>query len=179
MSAHNDHTDRRLRAFLASMRPLPGCADIEDGDEYQRGRSAIERLANNAQGDDYPTLRLSIREVADVLNYLGSSSPIDERDWWKDPDDAPSHSAGYKMLMDALEASLRTDPGPARSDEALALKSLLEKSVGALFEAEAIIRVAATAVAASGDERLQRALDGAARLVEVSWNELDEYREGL
>lgn len=110
---YSERTGDRIRAFLASMRPLDG-SGAGDDKEYHRGRSLIERLALSATEEDDPTLRLGAAQCADVLNYLGRSEPIEERDWWKDPRNAPNHVIGYEMVLRALERSLR-DVGSAQS----------------------------------------------------------------
>lgn len=102
----SEATSDRIRAFLASMRPLRGC-DAASREEYQLGRALIERLALSARDDDYPTLRLTAEQCADVLNFLSRSEPIEEEGWWQDDQDGPSHLCGFYEVIIALETSLR------------------------------------------------------------------------
>lgn len=111
--ADSDRTDNRIRAYLASIRPLRGSCYREDIEAAnQRGRSLIERLALSAEGTDLPRLRLAGAEVADVLSFIACSEPIDPQNWWEDDVDGPSHLVGHYLLLQALEKSLR-EPGDA------------------------------------------------------------------
>jgi hypothetical protein len=94
-----------IRAYLASVRPLRGCADLPDSEEYQAGRSAIERLAISAHGQVSPT------ECADVVNFIRNSEPVKPRSWWNEPDDEPSHLVGLHVILEAVERSLRAKGG--------------------------------------------------------------------
>jgi hypothetical protein len=108
-SRYSERTSDRLRAYLASVRPLGDVADIAEGDEYQRGRGLIERMALS-MGDaehDWPSLRLSAAQCADVLRFVSQSEPLEPRAWWADPPDAPSHVCGYEMVLGCVEKSLR------------------------------------------------------------------------
>jgi hypothetical protein len=105
--AYTDDTGPRIRAYLASVRPLRGVSGLGDDQRYQRGRSAIERLALSAAGEDSPTHRLSVSQCADVAYFVSSSEPLDARHWWQEPRNAPSHVVGFHMVMDAVEAALR------------------------------------------------------------------------
>jgi hypothetical protein len=102
---HSEDTADRIRAYLASVRPLRG-VEFEDT-PYQRGRSLIEQLALSADGTEQPTLRLSTLECADVVFFVAKSEPIQDRNWWLEPTDAPSHLVGLKFVLGAVEASLR------------------------------------------------------------------------
>jgi hypothetical protein len=101
----HDATAPRLRAFVASMQPSVAEGDLYEN--YTDGRDLIEQLAVSATGTEPPTLRLSGRQVADVLYYLACSQPKEPVGWWKDPKQAASHVAGFTMLLNALEESLR------------------------------------------------------------------------
>jgi hypothetical protein len=103
---YSDRTSDRLRAYLASVRPLRGFAE---GAEYQRGRALIERIAMS-MGDiehDWPSFRLSTAQCADVLRFVFESEPLEPRAWWADPTDAPSHVCGYVMVLGCVEKNLR------------------------------------------------------------------------
>jgi hypothetical protein len=106
-----DATGNRIRAYLASVRPLGGVADLGTDEFYQRGRSLIERLALSAEDDALPSLRLTAAQCADVVRFIAMSEPIEPSTWWEDPEGAPSHIAGFTLLMNAVESSLR---GPGR-----------------------------------------------------------------
>lgn len=117
-----DRTDGRIRAYLASMRPLRGSSG-ENSDEYRRGRSLIERMAVGVEGCDRPELRLTPAECADVLYFFALSEPIEPREWWHDPEDAPSPVVGHQLVVGVLEDSLRADmstPAAAQSRPATA-----------------------------------------------------------
>lgn len=103
----SDATADRLRAYIASMRPLRG-VDLDDDDRYQRGRALIERLAI-AAGDTNtdPALRLTARDCADVLAFIAASEPLEPATWWDDPPEGPSQVAGFYLLVRGLEPSLR------------------------------------------------------------------------
>src|SRR5579883_76369 len=105
----HDRTDNRIRAYLASMRPLRGVGayreDIEDA--HARGRGLIERLALSAEGSGLPQLELTSRDVADVLSLMSALEPIERGGWWLDGNDDPSPVCGFYLLLHALEESLR------------------------------------------------------------------------
>lgn len=116
-----DRTSARIRAFLSSMQPLSGVAGLEGEQEFRRGRALIERLADSAEADHAPTLRLSPAQCADVVHFLAEIEPVEPASWWTDPQDAASHAVGLKFILEALEASLRRytdaaagEPGPGR-----------------------------------------------------------------
>ena len=104
----SDQTADRIRAFLMSVRPLQGVADIEGGGRYQRGRALIERMALSAKEEEDPTIVLSPLHCADVLKFLSSVEPLEPQTWWQDPDDAPSHLVGFEFVLRTLERSLRS-----------------------------------------------------------------------
>lgn len=105
---YTDRTADRLRAYLASVRPLRGVAGIAESDEYQRGRALIESMALAAgRADEWPSLRLSVAQCADVLHFVYESEPVNARAWWSDPTEAPSHVCGYLMALGCVEGSLR------------------------------------------------------------------------
>lgn len=103
---YSDDTGPRIRAYLASMRPLRGVADITGMDAYQRGRSLIERMALLAVGTDLPRMKLTTAQCADVLAFLQYSEPVEPRTWWEDPKDAPSHLVGHYLIIDTLATAL-------------------------------------------------------------------------
>lgn len=103
-----EDTASRLRAYLASMRPMRGIADVYDQDEYQRGRSLIEHVALSARGDEHPSLKLSSSECADVLHFMHFSEPVRPNRWWDDPPNGPSHLVGFYLLLQTLDRSLRS-----------------------------------------------------------------------
>jgi hypothetical protein len=102
----NCDTGPQVLAFLASMRPMRGC-DVDDDQGFHRGRALIERLALSAQEEGPPRLRFTLSQAADVMRFLGRIEPIEQRDWWNDPKDGPSHVCGYTVVLDAIEDSLR------------------------------------------------------------------------
>ena len=104
----SDQTADRIRAFLMSVRPLQGVADIEGGEKYQRGRALIERMALSAKEEEDPTIVLSPQHCADVLSFLRNIEPLAPRTWWEDPADAPSHVVGFVFVLRTLECSLRS-----------------------------------------------------------------------
>lgn len=101
----NDHTSRRLLAYLASVRPLVGSSDSSRS--YHRGRSVIEHMALSAVEDGDPTLPLTAIDCADVLHFVCGSEPFEPRTWWKDPEHGPSHVVGFIFVLRAIEGTLR------------------------------------------------------------------------
>jgi hypothetical protein len=99
-----DSTANRLRAYLASMRPL-GDSNADD-DAYQRGRSLIERMAISSCEDHAPSIRLTAGQCADVLHFIRTSEPIEPRTWWQDPKNAPSHVVGFMFVLWTMQDSL-------------------------------------------------------------------------
>lgn len=112
-NGYTDDTGPRIRAYLASVRPRRGVAGVGEEEEYQRGRSLIERVALSAHGDGSPTLRLTATQCADVVNFVRQSDPVTPRTWWSEPADAPSHLVGLCFVLDAVESSLRGKGGAA------------------------------------------------------------------
>lgn len=99
---NRDSTANRLRAFSASMQPI-----VDDAIEQRiPGMLLIERLAYSAQGDNLPTLRLSIEECAELVTFIRASEPVAPRNWWKDPSDTPSQVCGFYNLLMILERNL-------------------------------------------------------------------------
>jgi hypothetical protein len=93
---------------LASVEPIGGRAgDVSMDARYFRGRALIERMALQARGIDYPTLRLSLGDCADVTYFVGHSVPLEPSSWWHDPKDAPSHLVGFMIVLTTVEKSLR------------------------------------------------------------------------
>jgi hypothetical protein len=88
------------------MRPLSGVADMSESNEYQRGRAVLERLADSAEGTDDPKLRLTLRQEAQICEYLSSIEPFDPTGWWNDTPDQTSHVCGFHAVMDALARAL-------------------------------------------------------------------------
>lgn len=109
-----DHTAPRIMAYLASVRPLSGVSNVHADACYQRGRSAIERLAMSATDDSEPTLRLSATDCADILHFMDFSEPRHPRTWWQDPEDSPSHVVGFTMVLRAMESAMRRVAGRKR-----------------------------------------------------------------
>lgn len=103
----SDNTADRIRAYLASARPMRGVADLAGDDRYQRGRSVIERMALSAPGTEMPTLKLTAAQCADVLYFVARVEPVEPRAWWEDPDDAPSHLCGLMFVLDTVADALR------------------------------------------------------------------------
>jgi hypothetical protein len=103
----DDDTAPQIRAYLASVRPMVGIADLYESEPYQRGRSLIERVAISARGGDVPTLRLTAAQCADVVYFIHSSEPLEPSTWWSDPKDEPSHLVGFYIVLGTLEKSLR------------------------------------------------------------------------
>ena len=91
----SDETAHRIRAFLASMRPLRGFG-MGDNDQYQRGRVLIERMAMSARGTDDPSIVLSPAHCAAVLSFLSSVEPLEPQTWW--------NGAVVETVWRALEA---------------------------------------------------------------------------
>jgi hypothetical protein len=107
----NARTDNRLHAYLASLRLLKGvCYNDDLEDACYRGRSLIERLALSAAGGLLPRLRLTAKEVADVLAFISSCEPVERSTCWREPKHGPSHVVGRYLLLQALEQSLRALP---------------------------------------------------------------------
>jgi len=102
----NDDTAPRILAYLASVRPLKGWDSSED-ERYQLGRSLIVQLAMNARADDWPALRMSADQCADLLYFVRSSEPHKPAGWWKDPEHGPSHLVGFVFVLHAIEQNLR------------------------------------------------------------------------
>lgn len=113
----DDHTDRRIRAYLASVRPLRGSSDEDDN--YYRGRSLIERLALSAVDTGMPTLKLTVVDCANVLHFVHGSEPMEPWAWWKDPEHGPSHLCGFSLVIEAVEDSLRSGAAYRRTREVL------------------------------------------------------------
>jgi hypothetical protein len=111
-----DNTRDRIRAFIHSMRPLRGVADLAQDDDYQCGRALLERLADSAEGEDYPALRFNTEQCAQVCMYLRSIEPFAPGNWWDDPEGAPSHTCGFQFVVGAIADSLR-DPGDRQDAE--------------------------------------------------------------
>jgi hypothetical protein len=102
--SYSDRTDRRIRAYLASVELRDGSADDLAG--YYRGLVTIEALARSANDEDPPSRRLLLREAADVLTFVRNSTPVSETDWWADRDDRPSPVCGMVFVMDAARDSI-------------------------------------------------------------------------
>ena len=110
----SDKTADRIRAFLMSVRPLRDASPVADQqDAYQLGRVTIERMANASLGTDDPDIVVTLSEAADVLSFLSWIEPFEPRNWWTDPENAPSHVCGLEFVLRTLERSLRS--GEARS----------------------------------------------------------------
>jgi hypothetical protein len=103
---YSEKTSARIYAYLASVRPLSGCADIGEGQDFQRGRALIERMAMSARGMSSPTLVLSAPHCADVLRFISQTEPLEPQDWREDPEDAPCHVVGLHFVLETLARSL-------------------------------------------------------------------------
>jgi hypothetical protein len=106
-----EETAQRIRAYLASVRPLRDSADLPGSEPYQSGRSLIERLALSARGTEAPTLRLTAAQCADVVHFVRCSEPLERSTWWSDPKRGPSHWVGFIFVLEAVEESLRAKGG--------------------------------------------------------------------
>lgn len=103
-----DRTDNRIRAYLASVRPMRDCDFRDDiAEANARGGALIERLALSAEGAGAPQLRLTGAQAADVLSFMSCTEPAEFKGWWSDAHDGPSWVCGYQYVLRALEASLR------------------------------------------------------------------------
>jgi hypothetical protein len=105
IDTYTDDTAPQILAFLVSMECLFDEGQVYEG--FHRGRSLIERIAMSAKGTDSPRIRLSNEECADVLHFLAQVQPRDKRNWWIDPEDAPSPVTGLQFVLFALKESLR------------------------------------------------------------------------
>jgi hypothetical protein len=169
----DDENELQIRGYLASMRPIRGVVGLDDGDEYQRGRRLIEKLALSARGHRRPTLKLTADECADVLHFISDVEPVDREKWWKDPNH-DGHTAGFVLVLDAVRDSLResaerpgTEADSARDEtqdrasmrqqltEAMATHTPLEVAIDRqreqLFNVQAVLHVTAEALAARDD----------------------------
>ena len=117
----------------------------------QDGRSVIERLALSADEENRPTLGLSSAECADALNFLGRSEPREPRDWWKDPENAPSHVVGFYLTLGSLEDSLRGGSGETEEAQPTfasgsAIAEAIEDQRMKLYRIEGALRCVADAL---------------------------------
>jgi hypothetical protein len=112
IDAINEYTERRIRAYLASVVPLN---ELDNGAE--RGRALIEQIALSAQGDNHPPIRLSVDRCADVLDFVASVQPMEPRTWWEDPKGAPSPMVGFYLVLGTLVNSLRVAPAVTRRSQ--------------------------------------------------------------
>jgi hypothetical protein len=103
---YSEDTSARIYAYLASVRPLRGVADLGQREDFQRGRALIERMAMSAQGMDPPRLYLGRSYCADVLRFISQTEPLEPRDWWNDPEGSPSHVVGFNFVLQTLADSL-------------------------------------------------------------------------
>lgn len=95
-----ERTDNRIRAFLAAVKP-----GGDPLDEWTRGRSVIERMANHSHGCGEPRLALTLEECADVLSFLEGSEPTDPKafyDGWA----IPSPHIGMMFVLRAVRDRL-------------------------------------------------------------------------
>lgn len=69
-----EHTDSRIRAYLAALRPIPGGSPL---DSWHRGRAVVERMAIHSNGYDEPKIALTLEECADVLRFIAASEPFE------------------------------------------------------------------------------------------------------
>jgi hypothetical protein len=64
-------------------------------------------MAISTVGTKPPTLKLSPAQCADVLYFMHYLEPVDDKRWFREPDDEPSHLVGQMLVLQALEAALR------------------------------------------------------------------------
>jgi hypothetical protein len=105
----DEDTGACLLAYLASVESIFKSVEDEEPDgPYERGRALIQRLALSANAKGDPTLSVTVNECADILHFIGSSTPIAARgNWWDDPDERPSHVVGFLIALDVVERKLR------------------------------------------------------------------------
>jgi hypothetical protein len=128
--AHEERTDVRIRAYLASMRPKRGCDYGEEIEEQiHRGRSPIEKLALSAEDDDAPSLRLSADQCTDILTYMSSVEPINPATWWDD-ENGISKIAGLNFVFDVMADSLYQQRAAAATGDVATDKITLIRSAG-------------------------------------------------
>jgi hypothetical protein len=102
-----DNTAGRLRAYLASLLADPDTEMFPDFSRtFHRGRALIERMALDVRGTDIPAMKLSPADCADILAFMSFAVPIDRAAWWQDKESI-SHVCGFKMVLEALQSSLR------------------------------------------------------------------------
>lgn len=173
----SETTTDRIRAFLATMRPLRGSA-IAGDEQYESGRSIIERVALSTEDMERPTLHLTPDQCADVLNFLSRSEPVEPEGWWRDPEDAPCHVAGLFLLLGALEDSLRGEQPQqqgapvASSATAEQILAVVDEQQDSLINVESTIRCIKAKAQLECDE-----LMGALELVETELGRIGEALE--
>jgi hypothetical protein len=114
---YSERSGPRIRAYLASMRPLRGCSGLADKDEYQRGRSLIEKLAiwhDCIDAGELPELAMTIADASNIVEFIRNSEPVEGDGWWNDSNTpGPSHLCGFHEVLRALNESLDYRAEPA------------------------------------------------------------------
>ncbi len=106
-SGCSEQTADRIRAYLASVHVPDDLGSATADYAWEQGRKLIERMAQSAKDLMAPSVRLSIEECADMLQFVQFVQPIKPCEFWKDPKDAPSQVVGYDFVLMTIEASLR------------------------------------------------------------------------
>jgi hypothetical protein len=96
----------RIRAYLTSMRPLPGEMRPDIEKQYYQGMGLIAQLSLSVGDDDMPSLRLSPSQCADVLTFMHHSNPIDLERGWTD-ENRVSHVCGWSIVLASMADGLR------------------------------------------------------------------------
>jgi hypothetical protein len=118
-----DHTMPRILAYLASVCAVEGeFCRAEDQNEFSRGHALVRRMAFSAAGMDVPCVRLTVEECADVVMFLSHVEPIEPREFFKEPDDVPSHLVGYYLVLANVRNELRRHATAVRPVKARARK---------------------------------------------------------
>lgn len=106
-----EHTDNRIRGYLAAVRPTSGGPPV---DSWWLGRSVIERMAIHSKDYDEPDLELTLEECADALRFVECSEPINPRAFYS-PMANPSPHVGMMFVLRAIADRLRAHPDRKRS----------------------------------------------------------------
>lgn len=99
-----DRTDARIRAYLDAVEPLPECASEE---EFSRGLRLIERMASSSAEGNYPSLRLTRHDCADVLGFVNRVVPRNPKTFDTKYRDVPNPMMGLFMIMEHVIDELR------------------------------------------------------------------------
>lgn len=101
-----EETSARIRAYVAALIPLRGCAVSES---WHRGRGIVEEFALSCEGADEPRKPLTLEECADVLAFMHHSEPRDVEAFHANEDDVPNVQCGLMEVLIALEEAVRRD----------------------------------------------------------------------